>query len=125
MSGDKIARRLAKTDAAQLTGLARLAALKRDRQMRDVVKLAQARAKTLRQLERLSPATPLAPDAPELWQVTLQHNQWNENARRSLNLNLAQQTGAWLQARDAAARAVGQAEVLHRLSTHRRDDAGR
>lgn len=119
MTADKITRRLARTNAAHMMDLARLAALKRDRKMRDVVRLAEARSATLRRLGQLSPAAPLAPEAPELWRVTLHHNQWTDELRRNLNSCLARQTGEWLQARDNAARAFGQAEVIQRLARHR------
>lgn len=123
MNADQITRRLARTNTAHMMDLARLAALKRDRKMRDVVRLAQARSDTLRQLDRLSPTAPLPPDTPELWRVTLHHNQWTDELRRSLNTSLARQTGDWLQARDNAARAFGQAEIIQRLARHRSPDA--
>lgn len=105
--------------AARLTDLLKLAGVKRDQKMQAVAKLAAARAATLHELDRLSPPMALSPDDPALWRVTLQHNQWTEALRTTLNLRLARQTGTWLQARDGVAKAVGQYEVLQKITKNR------
>lgn len=121
MPQSKGLRRHSAYPAARLKDLLKLAEFKRDQKMHAAAKLASARAATLHELDRLSPPMALSPDDPTIWRVTLQHNQWTEALRTTLNLRLARQTGAWLQARDGVAKAVGQYEVLHKIT---KDHAG-
>lgn len=44
------------------------------------------------------------------------HDTWRAVKRASLNIALARETAQWLEARDAAARAVGRADVLKKLA---------
>lgn len=105
--------------AARLSALLKLAEIKRDQKLRVIADLAAARAATLHEIERLNPPIALSTDDPKVWCVTLQHNQWTEALRSTLNMRLARQTGAWLLARDGVAKAVGQHEVLRQITKDR------
>lgn len=91
-----------------------------DRQL-ETARLAQrARQDSLTRLHDLS--LPRAPgDLPfaAQAQAELRYQGWADRRRAVLNLTLARQTADWLVERDAAARALGRAEVLEKLLTAR------
>lgn len=52
--------------------------------------------------------------------VTEAHGRWRSARRATINTALARETALWLTTRDAAARAVGRADVLAKLAARRR-----
>jgi hypothetical protein len=95
--------------------LARLAGLIRDR---DLAVLSAARATREATQARLAglaagPAEGVSPVAAA--QSALLYQRWVDRRRAEINLQLARDTAAWLDAQAAARRAFGRAEVLDQL----------
>ena len=92
---------------AQMVSQARLAELER---------AARARAESRARLDALNRPLPEGADPLAMAPVALRYNRWAEARRREINLTLARQTAAWLDALDVARDAFGRAEALRRLA---------
>lgn len=68
----------------------------------------------LADLERAAPATDL-PDIAAA-EVGMRYQRWADQRRAELNLTLARQTAAWIEARQAAAQAFGRSQALRGLA---------
>jgi hypothetical protein len=99
----------------RLRRLTMIADLMRDRALMDLRHAAEARAASRQHLERLNPAPVAVVDDPADWRNAVMHQAWADARRAEINLMLARQTAAWIEARHAAARAVGRARVLDKL----------
>ncbi|QYK41575.1 MAG: hypothetical protein KF887_00035 [Paracoccaceae bacterium] len=94
--------------------LAMVADLLRDRALSDLRLAAKARDSSLAALAALAP-TKIAADADTADHVNaLRHQTWAARQRTELNLALAGQTAVWIEARAAAAQAVGRSDALAR-----------
>ena len=101
----------------RLNRLMALSAIKRDMDLAELARLAAARTETRTRLEALrnSVNAPVAAD-PVLMSVQQRHRLWAEAQRAELNMALARQQAAWLEARDRTRRSFGRASVLERLA---------
>ena len=95
-----------------LRQLAVLAGLLRDRQLDDLRAARQRREATQARLGALlaGPAEGLSPLAAA--QSALLYQRWVDGKRAEINLQLARDTAAWLEAQAAARTAFGRAQVL-------------
>jgi hypothetical protein len=93
-----------------------LADLVRDRALGELRRTAADRAAVEAAIAALVAAPPPPEASPAEHANALRHAIWADARRAQLNLTLAQRTAAWLEARDAAARAHGRAEALARLA---------
>ncbi len=98
--GERIARLAPVTETLRDRGLARLRAA------------AIAREATLARLAALERPLPPGMDPVLAARLALHHEIWAAPRRRELNLVLARQTAAWMEARQDAARAFGRAEAI-------------
>jgi len=103
-----------KTKLAQMQVLARLAL---DARLSDVRVAARSRDDSLARLADLD-KPPGAADLPLVAaaEVTLRYEMWADQRRGDLNLVLARQTADWLEKREVAARAFGQAQAIDGLA---------
>jgi hypothetical protein len=92
--------------------LAMLAGLLRDRKLDDLRAARLRREATQARLGALvaGPATGLSPVAAA--QSALLYQRWVDGKRAEINLQLARDTAAWLEAQAAARNAFGRAQVL-------------
>ena len=106
----------------RLDRLLALAAMQRDIDLAKLGQLAEARAETRARLEdlRRSASAPVATD-PVLMGVRQRHRLWADAQRAELNITLARQEAAWLEARDHTRRSFGRAAVLERLAERQRE----
>ena len=95
--------------------LAVLAGLLRDRKLDDLRAASLRREATQARLGALvaGPATGLSPVAAA--QSALLYQRWVDGKRAEINLQLARDTAAWLEAQAAARSAFGRAQVLEAL----------
>jgi hypothetical protein len=109
--------------AADLARLSSLAGLIRDRDLAALSAARAAREATQARLAGLAagPAEGVSPVAAA--QSALLYQRWVDRTRAELNLQLARDTAAWLEAQAAARRAFGRAAVLDGLQ--RRSTDGR
>lgn len=101
--------------AKDLARLQALAGLMRDHRLAQLQQAAERRLQSQEQIAALerSVTTDLPPVAGQL--VALRYQAWADRRRADLNLVLARQTADWINARDAARKAFGQAEALRGL----------
>lgn len=115
----------------ELSALARLAALERDRRLQALRDAGAARAVTLVALAQLAAAeaeargTAQGDGSPAIQACTDQFLGWVRTRRAALNPALARETAAWLEARAAAATAEGRRDVLDRLAAAERAERQR
>jgi len=108
--------------AEDLAALARLAELERDRRLQVLRDVGAARSVTLAALAQLDAAQAEAQEAARSdGSPTMQHCaerflDWIRIRKAALNPELARETAAWLEAREAAASAQGRRDVLNRLT---------
>lgn len=100
----------------RLKQLATLSDLIRDRALEDLRRAAAERDMTKAHLAGLAvlPATGLSPLAAA--RAAQAYQQWADERRRQLNIQLARQTVTVMQRQADARQAFGRAEVLHRLA---------
>ena len=101
-----------KADLARLAGLAQMML---DHRLAGLRAAAAAKAKSEARLAGLE-----QPSAPDLGpvaeaEVRLRYERWADARRSEINLALARQTLAWIEAREDAAQAFGRAQVLGKL----------
>lgn len=104
------------SDAARLRALRQIADLIRERDIARFSKAQAQKSKTealLRALDHGQVPTNLGLAAEG--QVVERFGLWAANRRIALNQQLARDTAAWMEARDAAQKAFGRAEVLKKL----------
>ena len=104
------------TDPAHLHGLRQVADLIRERDIARFGKAQAQKSKTealLRALDHGQVPTSLSPAAEG--QVVERFGLWTANRRIVLNQQLARDTATWMEARDAAQKTFGRAEVLKKL----------
>ncbi|GGH58687.1 hypothetical protein GVY41_14415 [Frigidibacter albus] len=112
--------------ARDISALARLAALERDRRLQVLRDAGAARADTLAALAELNAAQAEAQEAarrdgsPVLQGCTEHFQDWIRARKAALNPKLARETAIWLEARAAAATAQGRRDVLDRLAADQR-----
>ncbi len=108
MSGEHLAR---------LAGLARMI---RDLKLAELEAAGRARAESRARLAGLD-LSPIEPDLGVIAaaQAEVRYQSWAEARRAEINLTLARQTAEWIEAREAARRAFGRAQVLERLTARR------
>lgn len=99
----------------RIARLAMIADLMRDRALMDLRRAAEARAASRALLDRINPAAVAVAEDPADWRNAVLHQTWADARRSEINLLLARQTAAWIEARHAAARATGRARVLDKL----------
>lgn len=99
----------------RLARLAAIADLLRDRALHDLRQAAVARAETRQRLDGLDPVAGAAAPEPADWRNAVLHQAWADGRRAEINLVLARQTAAWIEARRAAAHATGRARVIGKL----------
>lgn len=102
-----------------LARLGTLAGLLRDARLEDLRLARQRREETQGRLAALAagPAEGVGPLAAS--QAALLYQRWVDRKRAEINLQLARDTAAWLEAQAAARTAFGRADVLDRLSRRR------
>jgi len=108
------------SDPRDLGRLAVLAGLLRDRQLDDLRAARLRREATQARLGALAagPAEGLSPVAAA--QTALLYQRWVDGKRAEINLQLARDTAAWLEAQAAARTAFGRAQVLDKLQEYQR-----
>jgi hypothetical protein len=105
------------TDLARLKALKQVVELIQDRDLALLASASQAKAHTqarLQALDTLPAASGLHLAA--MAQVEAQYGLWAAQRRAALNQQLARETAHWLNARDAAAKAFGRAQVFAKLT---------
>ena len=110
----------------QLARLGTLTDLMLDARLADLRGAAAARDASLARLADLArPAA--ATDLPDMAaaEVEMRYQRWADQRRAEINLTLARQTAAWLDARQAATLAFGKSQVLDGLARVLRKKAGR
>lgn len=104
----------------RLAPLRIIADLLREQALKDLRAASDACTQSRAHLAALAP-TPLAADAdPADRRNAMLHQGWADRRRAEINLVLARQTAEWIEARAAAARALGRAEVLRKMSEQSR-----
>lgn len=104
------------SDLARLRALRQISELIRERDISGLSKAQAQKSKTealLRALDHGQGPTNLGTAAEG--QVVERFGLWTANRRIMLNQQLARDTAAWMEARDAAQKAFGRAEVLQNL----------
>lgn len=99
---------------ARIEALARLAEFIREAELSRLARAAAAHEVVKRELVAHDAAAQNG-EISDAWSKA-RHDAWRAHKRASLNTALARETALWLEARDAAARAVGRAEVLTKLA---------
>lgn len=99
-----------------LTRLCGLADLLFEVRLSELQAASAARAASLDRLADLD-LRPQASDLPEIAaaEVEMRYQNWADHRRADINLVLARQTAAWIEARDAAGQAFGKAQALRGL----------
>lgn len=108
------------TRRATLDPLVRVSQMLLDLKLDDLNRAARARAESRSRLADLA-ADPVETDLPLAIsaQTRMRYESWAEARRAEINLTLARQTAEWIDAREAARRAFGRAEVLRKLAGRR------
>lgn len=112
--------------AARMAALAGLAAIRREATMAALQRAGAVRQAVEEDLARLDErrsearATLVEDPSAALARQAERFEAWAAAERGRLNIALARATADWMDARDAAARAHGQREVLDRLATQAR-----
>ena len=105
----------------QIARLRQLADLMLDARLMALRSASSARAASLERLAGLDqPAA--ATDLPDLAAsgVELRYQRWADQRRAEINLTLARQTAAWIEARQSATVALGKADALRTLAKKRK-----
>ena len=98
---------------ARLQGLTRLML---DMRLMELEKAAQARQASLDHLAELArPQPPADPNPIVAAEVALRYENWADQRRSAINLDLARQTIAWEEARQNASLAFGRNAVIAKL----------
>jgi hypothetical protein len=108
-------------DAEKLQRLKQIGALLRDTRLMELERAARARQTSLDRLAELErPAT--STDLPPVvaGEVAMRYALWADQRRTEINLVLARQTVAWVEARQEAALAFGRDQVLGKLELKRK-----
>lgn len=103
------------TRAAQLRRLEQVTELLRDSGLAELQRAAATRSALLARHAALTPG-PVGAGGPAPLHAAVLHEQWCMRERARINGELAAATAEWMRCRDAAARAVGRAQAVHRLS---------
>lgn len=96
--------------------LGRIAGLILDARLAEVQAAQRARNESLGHLEALRVPPAPAEDPLTAARVALRYDQWADARRAEINVTLARQTAAWMEAQDSARTAFARAEVLRRLA---------
>lgn len=98
--------------ARDLDCLMALAAMVREARRSDLARAMQAREATRAHIAALDRPAVSALDPLAEAQAALRYGRWADARRAELNLSLARQTAAWIDARGAAAKATARADVI-------------
>jgi len=103
--------------SAQIARLCTLTDLMLNASLTSLQSAAAARTASLDRLADLDQTT-LATDLPNLAlaEVEIRYQRWADQRRAEINLTLARQTAAWIEARQAAALAFGKAQALQGMA---------
>ena len=101
---------------AQIARLKTVTDLILDLRLSEVERCARARNDSLARLADL--AKPAAADLTSIGDITAQmrYERWADHRRAEINITLARQTAEWLTRQDAARHALGQSQVLGKLT---------
>lgn len=101
----------------RLGKLSRIADLVKDAALGDLARASQACSETRQRLQALEPSPPAETSLPlgALENAALLHERWAEPRRRRLLEELALQTARRLDCEAVARRALGRADVVHKL----------
>lgn len=105
------------TKSEKIAALSRLAVLVRDAELQKLSHAQRACSATRARLEQLgdAPSHPIEPTLADRNAAEI-HDLWRMQRRIKLNQILAQETAAMLTMRERAAKALGRASVLEKLS---------
>jgi len=104
---------------ANLHRLTALSGLILDTQLAKLQASAAERNKSLQQLEGLVAVPSDDPNDLTHTVTLMRYERWADAMRREINLILARQTAAWMEARQNAKTAFGRAEVLKKIQATR------
>lgn len=108
------------SEREKLGQLRQISQLRLDISLMAVEKAAQARQASLDHLAVLNrPLPPNDLDPIRAGEVTLRYQNWADQRRSAINLELARQTAAWEEARQDAALAFGRDQVIGKLMERR------
>lgn len=99
----------------QIDRLAQISSLILDVKLSALQKAGRAREESLAHLAALQVAPSTDPDPIAAAQVEVRYQLWADAKRAEINTTLARQTAEWMEARDHARHAFGQAEALRKL----------
>ncbi|MEO8240680.1 MAG: hypothetical protein ABI832_00135 [bacterium] len=108
------------SEREKLAQLRRVSQLKLDIGLLALEKAAHARQVSLDHLAILNrPLPPTDLDPVIAGEVTLRYQNWADQRRSAINLDLARQTAIWVEARQDAAQAFGRNQVIGKLPLRR------
>ncbi len=110
------------TDLARLTAVAEMV---REARRTELARAMAAREDTRAMLAALDRPGPAMLDPLAAAQAAFHYGRWADARRADLNLGLARQTAAWMEARGAAARATARADVIDDLAQSERQARNR
>jgi hypothetical protein len=103
------------TQKKNLHRLTDIASILLDQRLAKLQACAAERNMSLRQLQGLAPKASEGDDPIAQAMTLMRYETWADTRRREINLSLARQTAAWLEARAEAKGAFGRADVLKRI----------